>query len=144
MGISGGRLGCDAHRKRWVRAAETRRAKTVLLVFGGDDLCQPDFDLPELSRVLISFGQELRAAGVADILLFPVLPRVRPRGVHRQTYRQRQEAVNRSWASRFWRPPIIFVNWPVGEEMIGGDGVHLSRRGRGMVLQIMTQIQRRL
>ena len=121
MGISGGRRSCDAHRKRWVRAADTRRAKTVLLIFGGNDLCDPEFDLPELSRVLIGFGEELRAAGVVlYVFLFPVLPRVRPRGVRRQTYRQRQEAVNRSWALRFRLPPIVFINWPVGEEMIGG------------------------
>ena len=81
MGIAGGRLTCDAHRKRWDRAAETRRAKTVALIFGGNDICDQYFDLPQLYRTLIGFAEELRAAGVANIFLFPILPRVRPRGV---------------------------------------------------------------
>ena len=144
MGIPGGRLSCNAHRKRWVRAAESRQAKTVLLLFGGNDLCQPDLDLPQLSRMLIGFAEELRAAGVVNIFVFPILPRVRPHGVRRETYRKRQQAVNRNWASRFRRPPVVFLNWPVGEPMIGDDGVHLSRAGRGLVLRAVTQIQRSL
>ena len=145
MGIPGGRLTCDAHRKRWVRAAETRRAKTVALIFGGNDLCAQDFDLPQLSTALVGFAEQLRAAGVSKIYIFPILPRLRPRGVRRETYQQRQEAVNHVWASRFRRPPIVFIDWPVGEQMIGADGVHLSRRGRSMVLQaISSEIQSRV
>ena len=143
-GIPGGRLTCDAHRKRWVRAAESRQAKTVLLVFGGNDMCLPDLDLPQLSRMLICFAEELKAVGVVNIYVFPILPRVRPRGVRRETYTKRQQAVNRNWASRFRRPPVVFLNRPVGEQMIGGDGVHLSRAGRGLVLRAVTEIQRSL
>ena len=137
VGISGGRLECEAHRKRWVQTAATQRATTVLLLLGGNDLCQRDCDLPELARVLVGFGQELRAAGVVDIYMFPVLPCIKPRGVRHKTYRLRQEALNRIWASRFRRPPIIFVNWPVGAEMLGGDGVHLSPRGREVVMRVV-------
>ena len=71
--------------------------------------CQPDLDLPQLSRVLIGFAEELRVAGVVSIFVFPILRRVRPHGVRRETYRQRQEAVNRNWASRFRRPPVDFT-----------------------------------
>ena len=142
-GISGGRLSAESHRRWWVPAARAYKPRTVLLLVGGNDLCQPDVDFPELARQLIKLGRELRAVGVGDIYFFPVLPRLRTRGVSAQLYERRQAALNRIWATRFRGPPITFVNQPVGSDMIGADGVHLSEKGVTTVMHTIKQIQRR-
>ncbi|KAF0309100.1 hypothetical protein FJT64_019742 [Amphibalanus amphitrite] len=136
FGIPGGRLGCPEHRRRLLRAAADNRPMDVLLVIGGNDLCQRDLDVPQLSRDLIALGQGLRAAGAVEVFVYPVLPRTRVRGVCPATYEQRRRFLNRVWASRFRSPPITLIDAPADVAMLGRDGVHLSPSGQRAVMDV--------
>ena len=58
-GISGGRLGSAKHRDRLVQTAADSRATVVLLLLGGNDLCDRDVDVPELSGHLVKLVRDV-------------------------------------------------------------------------------------
>ena len=143
MGISGGRLGSEEHRRRLVQAADQRGASVVLLMIGGNDLCCRDVDMPVLAELLVRLEKDLRTVGVGELFFFPVLPRRRVTGVSAQLFEERRSFLNRVWATRFRGPPVTFCNHPTSMEMIGQDGVHMSRRGRQVVMRVVDNILRK-
>ena len=142
-GIGGARLGSARDRQRLAQIAEESRAEAVLLILGGNDLCERDVDLRELAGQLIELGEAVRGAGARAVYFFPVLPRRVVRRVPPELYETRRAAANRIWASRFRGPPVTFINMPAGADMIGRDGVHLSGKGQRVVLGVVENILRR-
>jgi len=143
-GIRGGRLGSAGDRRRLVEMAARSRATRAVVMLGGNDLCGSDIDLPELERQLIAMGEEMvSGAGILEIFLVPVLPRLRIRGpISCARYEQRRGFLNLRWARRFRRPPMTVVDLQVGRDMIRSDGVHLSPAGCQFILAGVRRLQR--
>ena len=138
-GIPGGRVTSGRHRRLLLSMARARRPERVVLLIGGNDISDRDFDLPHLSDSLYTLGLGLLALGVGRVWLLPIVPRLRTRrgDVAPERYEQRRQAANRIMASRFRGPPLTMVNAEFTPGHLGPDGVHLSRAGGGYALSLV-------
>ena len=142
VGRPGARISDDGFRTWAVRTAVERQPVSVLLIVGGNDLARPLFRQQELLAYFDELAAGLLAAGLDQVFVLAIPPRVHLRATDAAAscFRRRRHLANDKLRRKFGRAPVMYVPLPTPGEFLGPDGVHPSAGG----WRRLTDIVRRL